>query len=85
MKKGTSKSLIIAMIGVVVWILGAVIGLYIQLTSTPFQPTFEETLEPHSPAPFFICLAIGGIGFVVAVIFGIKYVLDRLTHRSNAE
>ncbi|OAS21556.1 hypothetical protein [Paenibacillus oryzisoli] len=81
MKRGWSKSLIIAVIGAVVWIFSSVIGLYIQITSTPFQPTFEEALEPHSPAPFFICLVIAGIGFVVAIISGIKYLLDRLTHR----
>ncbi|NOV04000.1 hypothetical protein [Paenibacillus planticolens] len=71
------KSLIIAAIGTVVWIFSGILGLYIQLTSTPLQPTFEETLKPYNPAPFFICLAFAGIGFLVAVISGIKYLLDR--------
>ncbi|MDR6551791.1 hypothetical protein [Paenibacillus qinlingensis] len=81
MKRGSQKSLIIAVIGAVVWIFSAIIGLYIQINSTPFHPTFEEALEPHSPTPFFICLVIAGIGFVVAVISGIKYLLDRFAHR----
>lgn len=81
MKRGRPKSLIIAVIGAVVWIFSAVIGLFIQITSIPFQPTFEEALEPHSPAPFLICLVIAGIGFVVAIISGIKYLLDRLAYR----
>ncbi|GGA01017.1 hypothetical protein GCM10008018_54150 [Paenibacillus marchantiophytorum] len=81
MKRGRPKSLIIAAIGAVVWIFSAVTGLYIQITSIPFHPTFEEAIEPHSPAPFFTCLVISGIGFVVLVISGIKYILDRSAHR----
>ncbi|NEW07981.1 hypothetical protein GK047_18435 [Paenibacillus sp. SYP-B3998] len=77
MRKSTKKALIIAIIGVVVWILSVGIGISIQFAS------MSNHDENASFVRFLLFLLVGGLGFMTALVSGIIWLLFYLQDRKE--
>gem|GEM_PF-6819331 len=69
----SNKSFIFAFIGVVIWILSAILGGVFYFNSVSNHNNF---LEDPSPVPVVLCGVVSGLGFLTAMVSVIAYILS---------